>query len=308
MKPSPFTYHRPATTDEAVQLLAEHGQDERGAKVLAGGQSLVPLMSMRLAAPGHLVDINYLPGLANIEVSGAGVRVGALARHRQVELDDAAYDVVPLLRQALENVAHPTVRNRGTTVGSLVHADPAAEMTAVLALLGGSVELVGPGGTRQVAGEDFFTGPMSSATADDELAVAALFPTPEPGSGSAFVELARRHGDYAMCGVAAVVTVDADLAVTAAKVGLICVGDGPVVVDLGPAVSGSGSLDLEVLRELVDAAIEPEADIHATAEYRRHLALVLAGRAVDLARDNALAALRSREAGHDAGNSSEGAA
>ncbi|MGI8901315.1 MAG: FAD binding domain-containing protein, partial [Nocardioides sp.] len=254
-------------------------------------------------APGHLVDINHLPSLATIEVSGEGVRIGALARHRQVELDASAYDAVPLLRQALENVAHPTIRNRGTTVGSLVHADPAAEMTAVLALLGGNVELVGPGGTRQVAADDFFTGPMSSATAEDELAVSAVFPQPAAGSGTAFVELARRHGDYAMCGVAAVVTLDGDLDVTAAKVGLICVGDGPVVVDLGSAVSG-GSLDPGVMGELVDAAIEPEADIHATAEYRRHLALVLTGRAVDQARDNALA--RSGAAANS--ESSEGAA
>ncbi len=303
MKPAPFTYHRPGSTEEAVAMLVELGRDEQGAKVLAGGQSLVPLMSMRLAAPGHLVDINHLPGLATVEVSQGGVRVGALARHRQVELDERAYDAVPLLRQALENVAHPTIRNRGTTVGSLVHADPAAEMTAVLALLGGSVELVGSGGTRQVAAEEFFTGPMSSATADDELAVAAVFPRPASGSGSAFVELARRHGDYAMCGVAAVVTLDGDLDVTAAKVGLICVGDGPVVVDLGSAVSG-GSLDPGVMGELVDAAIEPEADIHATAEYRRHLALVLTGRAVDQARDNALA--RSGVAANS--ESSEGAA
>ena len=151
MKPSPFTYHRPRSTDEAVQMLAGLGGEPGGAKVLAGGQSLVPLMSMRLAAPGHLVDINHLPGLDTVEVTPSGVRVGALARHSRVERDDAAYAALPLLRQALRNVAHPTIRNRGTTVGSLVHGDPAAEMTAVLALLDGSVELAGPDGTREVA-------------------------------------------------------------------------------------------------------------------------------------------------------------
>lgn len=278
MKPPPFTYHRPGSLDEAVQLLAELGQDAQGAKVLAGGQSLVPLMSMRLAAPGHLVDINHLPGLDTVQVVDGSVRVGALARHRRVELDEPAHAAVPLLRQALVNVAHPTIRNRGTTVGSLVHADPAAEMTAVLALLGGSVELVGPAGTRRVAAADFFTGPMSSAARSDELAVAAFFPVPAAGSGTSFVELARRHGDYAVCGVAALVTRD-DHAVTAARVGLICVGDGPVVVDLAPALDGA-ALDGSVVRELVDAAIEPEEDIHASADYRRHLALVLTERAL----------------------------
>ena len=292
MKPPAFTYHRPATVDEAVQTLAAHADE--GAKVLAGGQSLVPLMSMRLAAPAHLVDINHLPGLDTVEVTSTGVRVGALARHARVEHDDAAYAALPLLRQALRQVAHPTIRNRGTTVGSLVHGDPAAEMTAVLALLDGEVELAGPHGRRSVAAGDFFVGPMETDHADAEVAVAATFRRPPPGSGSAFVELSRRHGDYALCGVAAVVTVDPDQAVSAARVGLISVGPGPVVVDLGPAVSGSGGgVDPDRSRELLDAAIDPEDDIHATATYRRHLAHVLTERAVRQAQDAASATRRS---------------
>ncbi len=288
MKPSPFSYHRPTSVDEAVQMLVELEQDANGAKVLAGGQSLVPLMSMRLAAPGHLIDINHLPGLATVEVSDTDVRVGALARHRQVELDDAAYDANPLLRQALENVAHPTIRNRGTTVGSIVHADPAAEMTAVLAMLEGSVELTGPQGQRTVPAADFFVGPMMSAASVDEIAVAVRFPRLAPRSGSTFVELARRHGDYAMCGVGAVVTLDDDEGVSAARLGLISVGDGPVVVDLAPALTSNGGVDTAAARELVDAAIEPEEDIHATADYRRNLALVLTERALDRARVDAV--------------------
>ena len=238
MKPPAFTYHRPATVEEAVQILDRYSGE--GAKVLAGGQSLVPLMSMRLASPGHLVDINHLPGLDTVEATSTGVRVGALARHSRVEHDADAYAAVPLLRQALSQVAHPTIRNRGTTVGSLVHGDPAAEMTAVLAVLDGEVELVGPRGSRTVAATDFFVGPMETEHADAEVAVAATFRRPPAGTGSAFLELARRHGDYAMCGVAALVTVDPDLAVTGARVGLISVGDGPVVVDLAPAIGGSG--------------------------------------------------------------------
>ncbi|RYU11176.1 FAD binding domain-containing protein [Nocardioides iriomotensis] len=292
MKPPAFTYHRPATVQEAVQLLDAHAGE--GAKVLAGGQSLVPLMSMRLAAPGHLVDINHVAGLDTVEVTSTGVRVGALARHSRVEHDAAAFAALPLLRQALGQVAHPTIRNRGTTVGSLVHGDPAAEMTAVLAVLDGEVELVGPHGSRSVGAADFFVGPMETEHADAEVAVAATFRRPPAGTGSAFVELARRHGDYAMCGVAALVTVDADLAVTGARVGLISVGAGPVVVDLGPAVSGSGGgVDTPRARELVDAAIDPEDDIHATATYRRHLAHVLTERAVAQAHEAARGTRRS---------------
>jgi carbon-monoxide dehydrogenase medium subunit len=282
VKPPPFTYHRPRSTDEAVQMLAGLAGEPGGAKVLAGGQSLVPLMSMRLAAPGHLVDINHIPGLAGVDVGSGEVRIGALARHARVERDEGAYAALPLLRQALRHVAHPTIRNRGTTVGSLVHGDPAAEMTAVLALLGGTVELASTRGTRVVGAGEFFLGPMETATGADELAVAATFRRPPDGSGSAFVELARRHGDYAMCGVAAVVTVDPDLAVTSARAGLISVGAGPVVADLTEAIAGSGGgFATERVRDLLDEVIEPEDDIHASADYRRHLAHVLVRRAVD---------------------------
>ena len=293
MKPPAFTYHRPHSVAEAVQLLAELEGEPGGAKVIAGGQSLVPLMSMRLAAPGHLVDLNHVPGLDGVDVVDGTVRVGALARHAAVERADAAARVQPLLRQALQQVAHPTIRNRGTTVGSLVHGDPAAEMTAVLALLGGHVEVVGPGGTRQIRAGDLFVGPMQTSLSATEVAVSATFPGVGPRTGTAFVELARRHGDYAMCGVAAVVTLDADGAVTSARAGLISVGPGPVVADLGPAVTGSGGgFDSGLLGELLDEVIEPEDDIHATATYRRHLAHVLTARALDQARDAAATADR----------------
>ena len=285
MKPPPFTYHRPQTVEEAVETLAALGGD---GKVLAGGQSLVPLMSMRLAAPAHLVDINHLPGLDTVEVSSTHVRVGALARHSTVEKDADAYAAIPLLRQGLRNVAHPTIRNRGTTVGSIVHADPAAEMPAVLALLDGVVELRSVEGTREVPAGEFFVGPMESAARPGELAVAATFRRPPNGSGSAFVELARRSGDYAMCGVGAVVTTETGGAVRSARVAFIGVGDGPVLVDVTEAVTGSGGgFRSDDLRELVDARIDPEGDIHATAEYRRHLAHVLTGRALDQAHRHA---------------------
>ena len=279
MKPAPFDYLRPATLDETVDALASGN-----AKVLAGGQSLVPLLSMRLAAPAMLVDVNRLPGLDGIDVQPDGVRVGALVRHATLERSSAAYDADPLLRRTLRQVAHPAIRNRGTTVGSLVHADPAAEMPAVLSLLGGYVEAVSRDrGSRRVDAADFFLGPLESALDPDELALAAFFPHPPAGSGTAFVELARRQGDYAMAGVAAVVQLDGDV-VTGARVSLLSVGPTPVVVDLtdcsGDPADGAA---WQAAAEQVTAAIEPEGDIHASADYRGHLARVLTRRALTAA-------------------------
>jgi carbon-monoxide dehydrogenase medium subunit len=277
VKPSAFTYHRPRSLEDTLDVLGSLG--ERG-KVLAGGQSLVPLMSMRLSAPEEVVDVNHVPGLGGVLVEDGVVRIGALARHSEVEHDEAAFAAIPLLRQALRHVAHPTIRNRGTTVGSLVHADPAAEMPAVLVLLDGFVTLRNQAGTRDVAAADFFTGPMESAVRAGELAVSATFSRPPDGSGSSFVEVARRQGDYAVCGVGALVSGDR------VRVALVSVGDGPVLVDLSAAYAGS-VLDPDGARDLVDARIEPEGDIHASADYRRHLAHVLVARAVAEARSSA---------------------
>jgi carbon-monoxide dehydrogenase medium subunit len=278
LKPSPFAYHRPHTVAEAVQQLAELGED---GKVLAGGQSLVPLMSMRLSAPEHLVDINGIAELGTVEVTRDHVRVGAGARQARVERDSAVRAAAPLLGQSLSLVAHPAIRNRRTVVGSLVHADPASVLPALLLLLGGTVELLSADGQREVAAADFFLGPMSSQVASGELAVAARFPRPPSGSGTAFVEVSRRHGDFALCGVAALVVVDAEGAITAARAALVGVAPAAVRVDLTPAVVGSGGdLGPQDRDDLVDAAIDPEPDIHATAGYRRQLARVLPARAV----------------------------
>lgn len=292
MKPSPFVYHRPTTLEESLEVLAEVGAD---GKVLAGGQSLVPLMSMRLAAPAHLVDINHVDGLDRIETDDGGVRVGATSRHADVERDPAAFAAVPLLRQALVHVAHPTIRNRGTTVGSLAHADPSGEMTAVLAMLGGTVTLASRGNERTVDAADFFLGPLESAVRPDEVAVEAFFPAPEGRTGSAWVEVSRRHGDYAVCGVGALVSLDDDLHVTAAGIGLISVGPTPVVVDVTEALAGQAhdTADVVAAGALVRASVDPEADIHATAQYRRHLAGTLTERALQAA-GNAAAALAGR--------------
>jgi len=281
VKPPAFRYHRPGTVEDALDVLGGLGAE---AKVLAGGQSLVPLMSMRLAAPAHLVDVNHVPGLDAVEVDENVVRVGALVRHSALEHHEGAYGAVPLLRQALRLVAHPTIRNRGTTVGSLVHGDPAAELPAVLLLLDGTVTLRSAHGSRNVAAEDFFTGPMQTDVRPDELAVAATFRVPPAGSGTSFVEVSRRHGDYAMCGVAAVVSRGAGRAT--ARVALVGVADGPVLVDVSEAVA-DGRVDGDAVTGLVDVAIDPADDIHATADYRRHLAHVLVERALHEAGDRA---------------------
>lgn len=279
MKPSPFAYSSPTSLDDALAVLDEVGDD---GKVLAGGQSLLPILNMRLAAPAHLVDINRVEGLSFVRVEDGGVRVGALARHTEVERDPSAYDALPLLRQALALVAHPVIRNRGTTVGSLAHADPCGEMTAVLALLEGTVEVARRDATRTVAAADFFVGPLESALEPGELAVSAFFPRLPERTGTAFVEVARRHGDYAMCGLAAAVTLDGDGRVSRARAAYISVAPTPLVLDLTEPVRGQrvDAADWAAAADLARERVDPEGDIHATADYRRHLAGVLTRRAL----------------------------
>jgi aerobic carbon-monoxide dehydrogenase medium subunit len=282
VKPPAFDYHAPTSVEEAVGLLASLGGD---AKVLAGGQSLVPLLNMRLVTPAALVDIGRIGGLDSVEVTVDRVRVGAGVRHTRLEHDADVAAAIPILRQALRWVAHPVIRNRGTVVGSLAHADPAAELPAVLALLDGHVELVSMEGRRRVAARDYLLGPLESDTRSGELAVAAAFPVPEPRTGGAVLELARRHGDYALAGVATTVTLDEDRRVGRARAALLGVGGTPVVVDLDAVLVGQphDALDVEAAVQQAREAIDPEDDIHATASYRRHLAGVLLGRSLEQA-------------------------
>lgn len=280
MKPPPFTWHGPRTVDEAVATLAEVGHD---GKVLAGGQSLLPVLAMRLAAPAHLVDINAVEGLDRVDVDAEGVRFGALVRHTALLRHAAAGRVQPLLPQALRLVAHPTIRNRGTSLGSIVHADPSGEMTCVLQLLGGTVTARSAAGERTIAAADFFAGPLESTLRPDELAVAARVPALPPRSGTAFVEIARRHGDYALCGVAAVVTVDDAGTPTAVRCGYLSVAETPLVVDLTAAWWASPDEAAAAAR----AAVDPGDDIHATADYRAHLVRVLTPRVLAAATDHA---------------------
>ena len=278
MKPAPFDYVRPGSLDDALAALV----GDPGAKVLAGGQSLVPLLSMRLASPSRLVDINGLPGLDSVDAGPDGVRIGALARHADVLASDDVRRVQPLVSLALANVAHATIRNRGTTVGSIVHADAAAEMPMVLRLLEGSIDVTSVRGRRTIPAAELFAGPLESTLAHDEIAVEAFFPGLAPGAGVAFQEIARRHGDYALVGVAAHVETDGE-AVTRARVGFVSVSDVPVVVDVTDAVRDpAGDPAATALAEL-----DPAEDIHATAAYRTHLVKVLAPRVLAAATDHA---------------------
>jgi carbon-monoxide dehydrogenase medium subunit len=287
VKPAPFVHHAPRTVDQAVAVLADVGHD---GKVLAGGQSLVPILNMRLASPAHLVDINRVAGLDTVEVAPGSVRVGALVRQAALERSEQAYAAAPVLRRALGYVAHPVIRNRGTVVGSLTHADAAAELPAVLALTDGYVEAVGPAGSREVQWPDFFRGPLETCLAVDELAVAARFGRFPPGTGTAFTEVARRHGDYALAGVAVALTVTEGV-VSGARVSFVSVTEVPSVLDLHDVLGGVEAdpssaawvAAADAAAEAVREHVEPESDIHATADYRRMLAAELTRRALSQA-------------------------
>lgn len=287
MKPPPFEYHRPSTTSEAVQLL------RHGVKPLAGGQSLLPLLNMRLAAPEALVDITRIADLTRIEVTATTVRVGAAVRHADVERHAEAGEANPLLPLALHHVAHPAIRNRGTVVGSLAHADPAAELPAVLAIGDGELEIAraGDGGavtTRTVAAADFFVGPLEADLRPGELVTHATFPALPESSGVAFTERARRHGDYALCGVAAAVDAPGGR-VRGARVAAIGVHPTPLVVDVCDVADGASPSEAsdphawEAAGARLAERCEPDDDIHASADYRRHLAAVIAPGALALA-------------------------
>jgi aerobic carbon-monoxide dehydrogenase medium subunit len=279
VKPRPLGYTRPGSVAEALAALATADTET---KVLAGGQSLVPLMSMRLASPDLLVDINRLSELSYIEVADGEVRVGALARHAEVLACPAAAAAQPLLRQALRFVAHPAIRNRGTTVGSIVHADPAGEMPAVLAVLAGTVHVASAAGQRSIPAGEFFLGPLESDVQPDELVTEVRFPVLTGASGTGFAELSRRRGDYALCGVAVLAWLATDGLIGGAKAAYLSVGPAPVVLDLTEAVAGgpADATSFPAAASLARARLEPGSDIHATAGYRRHVAGVLTERAL----------------------------
>ncbi len=280
MKPAPFAYLAPRSVDEALAHLAEHGSE---ARPLAGGQSLVRLMNTRLATPSVLIDINRIGELAAISRENGAVRIGAVARQRACETSPDVRDGVPVFAEAVRQVAHPSVRQRGTAVGSVAFADPSAELPAALLAADGEVVARSSRGERTIAADDFFTGPFTSALAPDELAVALRIPVTAERPGAAFVEESRRHGELPMCGVAAVVTLDGDGAVAQARIALCGVHRRPIRARDAEAALQSEHPDDELLQAagaLAASAADPVGDCHGSAAFRRHLAAVLTRRAL----------------------------
>jgi len=287
MKAPPFGYVRPATVAGAVDALASAGEE---GKVLAGGQSLVPVLAMRLGRPAVLVDINAVAGLSELSVAGDALSVGATVRQREVEQHQAAA-AVPLLAMALPWVGHRELRGRGTVCGSLAHADPAAELPAVAACLNAALDIEGPAGRRTVAAREFFTGPMSTVLAPDELLLGARFPVAGPGEGFGFAELARRHGDFALTGVAVRVRLSRSGDVQDATLAAFGVSGRPVVRDVTAmltscaraAADSSASLARALtpaMSALAGELVDTPGDMHASNAYRRRLFTVLAAREV----------------------------
>ena len=287
MKPAPFDYVRPTTRAGVLAALAEAGED---GKVLAGGQSLIPLLSMRLASPKVLVDINLVPDFSALDVSPTHVEIGPTVRHQELLTSESVRKAVPLLAQALSYVAHPVIRNRGTSVGSIAHADPSGELTAVLSLLDGVVTIEGHDGTREVTGSDFFLGPLESAINAGEMATRVTFGRLPVSMGTACVEVSRRHGDYALVGVCAAVVLGEENEIDRARISLFSVGPTPMVIDVSEVLNGA-RVDGPHWREaarFIASCVDPEGDIHATAAYRKNLVEVLSKRGLQSAYKNAL--------------------
>lgn len=283
MKPPPFAYEAPTSVADAVALLAKHDGE---AKIIAGGQSLTPMLNFRLLAPEVLVDINRIQGLGDIIDDGqGGLTVGALVRHFQLETSDLVADRFPVLSAAMRHVAHLAIRNRGTIGGSLSHADPAAELPMIVQLLNGTLTIVGPKGERLVRAAEFFDGALTTVLADDEIVTEIALPALPPGTGWGFEEVARRAGDFAMA-CAAVTLTPANGLVGEARVSVMGVHDRAIrIPDAETVLTGSGVDDDTIAAALaaVRTTVEPDDDLHASADFRRHLIGVLAERAIGAA-------------------------
>lgn len=286
MKPPVFEYRAPGTLEEALEILAEKGWE---AKVLAGGQSLVPAMNFRLADPGFLVDLNRIGDLAGIRETGrGGIEIGAMTRQADAEASDLVARRAPLLAEALPWVAHVQIRNRGTVGGSLAHADPAAEIPAVALALGATLEARrAGGGIRRIGADDFWPGLFASALEPDEILTVVEIPPIPDRSGFAFEELARRSGDFALVGVAVAVRLDEAGACEEARIALLSVADRPILAREGAAALVGERPTAARIAEAAGAVaaedVDPPSDVHATAAYRRRLSEVLVRRALERA-------------------------
>ena len=273
MKPAPFAYVRAASIEDAVAALAA---SDGLAKVIAGGQSLVPMLNFRLVDESLFVDINGIEGLSGVaETPSGGLRIGALTRHFELETSPLVRDRYPVLHEAMKHVAHLAIRNRGTIGGSLSHADPAAELPAMSVLLDANIAATGPTSERSISAQDFFEAPLTTVLAPDEIVTAVELPPLPAGAGWGFEEFSQRRGDFAVAGVAAVVEQDV------ARIAVFGVHDTPLRAVGAEQAFASGGVDSAV--DALRSEIEPNDDLHGSADYRRHLAGVLCKRALEVA-------------------------
>jgi carbon-monoxide dehydrogenase medium subunit len=282
MKPAVFSYHRPHTLEDALSLLALHGFD---AKVIAGGQSLAPMMNMRFAQPAHLIDLNALPQLSGVTLAGESLSIGAMTRHHEVATSSTVRAACPLLAEAAATIGHYAIRQRGTLGGSLAHADPAAQMPLIASTLGARIEIVGPDGSREVPARELLIAVMTTDLAAEEIIRAVHFPVAGPGERHAFEVFSRRHGDFAIAACALTVVLDGNR-FSSLRIGLGGVADVPLVLDELAAGFVGTPADAPTLAAIADAvagAIDPYDQPDISAAYRRDLVKAITARALQRA-------------------------
>jgi carbon-monoxide dehydrogenase medium subunit len=279
MKPAAFSYHRPATLEDALSLLAQHGYD---AKVIAGGQSLAPMMNMRFAQPAHLIDLSALPQLSGVTLAGELLSIGAMTRHHEVATSATVRAACPLLAEAAATIGHYAIRQHGTLGGSLAHADPAAQMPLIASTLGASIDIVGPAGTRLAPAAEFLIAVMTTDLAAEEIIRTVHFPVTRPGERHAFEIFSRRHGDFAIAACALTAMLHGNR-FTSLRIGLGGVADAPLVLDQLAASFVGAPADAPTLAAIADAAagaIDPYDQPDTSAAYRRDLVRALTARAL----------------------------
>ena len=288
MKPAPFEYYVPDSIEQALELLRKHGD---AARLLAGGQSLVPTMNFRVVQPGVLIDLNRIGELMYIRDEDATLHIGAMTRERELEFDSVISRSTPLLAEAMPHVAHPQIRNRGTLGGSLANADPAAELPVIMLALGARLKVRNADRERWVEARDFFVGMFTTDMAPDEMLVEIELPFTPPRTGWSFMEVAPRAGDYALMGVAAMVTLDEERRCTHARLVYLNAGDGPVEAREAGSILEGKLLDASSIEEAADLAsqkeINPFGNIHTSPEFQRHLARVLTDKSLKKALERA---------------------
>ena len=281
MKPAKFDYFAPTTLDETLELLGQHGAD---AKVLAGGQSLMPMMNLRLVRPAVIVDINRVGGLSGISAANGTVTVGALSRQRDLQGSDVIQSAFPMMTSAIGHIGHFQIRNRGTIGGSLAHADPAAELPAICTALDAEFVLADSGGAQTMAAAEFAIGPLITSLAPEQLLTEIRLPTLEDGWRWGFREVSRRDGDFALVGSVAMLRTGGDGVCQEARITMFAVGDAPARVPAAEESLVGRVVDDAARREaaaLVSEAVTPGSDIHASAEYRKEVSAVMARRALE---------------------------